>query len=70
MTFSEQQLIDCSTNFENHGCFGGLPSHAFEYIRYNQDWKQTIIIHILGRKEDACMMQTKKLGIAKGEATM
>lgn len=35
-----------------------------------RDWKQTIIIHILARKEDACMMQTKKLGIAKEEATM
>ena len=35
-----------------------------------RDWKQTIIIHILARKEDACMMQTKKLGIAQEEATM
>lgn len=26
--------MDCSSNFDNHGCNGGLPSHAFEYIRY------------------------------------
>jgi cathepsin H len=29
---SEQQLVDCAFNFDNHGCSGGLPSHAFEYI--------------------------------------
>lgn len=29
---SEQQLVDCAGQFDNHGCSGGLPSHAFEYI--------------------------------------
>lgn len=32
---SEQQLVDCAQAFDNHGCKGGLPSHAFEYIKYN-----------------------------------
>ncbi|XP_074467720.1 pro-cathepsin H-like [Sebastes fasciatus] len=32
---SEQQLIDCAKDFNNYGCMGGLPSQAFEYIKYN-----------------------------------
>jgi len=35
LVFSEQQLVDCAGAFDNHGCNGGLPSQAFEYIRYN-----------------------------------
>lgn len=31
---SEQQLLDCAQDFDNNGCNGGLPSHAFEYIHY------------------------------------
>lgn len=34
VTLSEQQLVDCAGNFNNHGCDGGLPSQAFEYIHY------------------------------------
>lgn len=32
---SEQNLVDCAGKFNNFGCNGGLPSQAFEYIRYN-----------------------------------
>ncbi|XAR67197.1 Cathepsin H [Bertholletia excelsa] len=35
ISLSEQQLVDCAGAFNNSGCGGGLPSQAFEYIRYN-----------------------------------
>lgn len=31
---AEQQLLDCAWNYDNHGCNGGLPSHAFEYLKH------------------------------------
>ena len=30
---AEQQLLDCASAYDNHGCNGGLPSHAYEYIK-------------------------------------
>lgn len=32
---AEQQLVDCAQDYNNFGCDGGLPSQAFEYIKYN-----------------------------------
>jgi cathepsin H len=32
---SEEQLVECAGAFDNHGCYGGLPSHAFEYLKYS-----------------------------------
>jgi cathepsin H len=59
---SEQNLLDCAQAFDNHGCNGGLPSHAFEYIHYNGglDTEET---YPYEAKEGKCKFNTYHVGV-------
>ncbi|XP_078592162.1 pro-cathepsin H-like [Branchiostoma floridae x Branchiostoma japonicum] len=59
MNLSEQQLVSCAQGFNNHGCEGGLPSQAWEYVKWAQgiesekDYPYTA-------KDGKCMFNTNK----------
>ncbi|KAF0692522.1 Aste57867_16406 [Aphanomyces stellatus] len=59
---SEQNLIDCAQAFDNHGCNGGLPSHAFEFVKYNGGL-DTGAAYPYHAKDEACKFSADHVGV-------
>lgn len=62
VSLSEQQLVDCAGAFNNFGCSGGLPSQAFEYIKYNGGLDTEEAYPYTG-KDGACKFSAENVGI-------
>ncbi|XP_020526123.1 thiol protease aleurain-like [Amborella trichopoda] len=61
ISLSEQQLVDCAMAFNNFGCNGGLPSQAFEYIKYNGGLETEESYPYLG-KDGVCKFNNENVG--------
>ncbi|GER44540.1 cysteine protease, partial [Striga asiatica] len=62
ISLSEQQLVDCAGNFNNFGCNGGLPSQAFEYIKYNGGL-ETEDAYPYTAKDGTCKFSSENVGV-------
>lgn len=59
---SEQQLVDCAGAYDNHGCSGGLPSHAFEYIASTGGLDTEQAYPYLAEESGSCSFYDKGVG--------
>ncbi|CAH2065356.1 unnamed protein product [Thlaspi arvense] len=62
ISLSEQQLVDCAGKFNNFGCNGGLPSQAFEYIKYNGGIDTEDAYPYAG-KDGGCKFSAENIGV-------
>lgn len=62
ISLSEQQLVDCARAFNNFGCSGGLPSQAFEYIKYNGGLDTEEAYPYVG-KDGECKFSAENVGV-------
>ncbi|CAA0810960.1 Thiol protease aleurain [Striga hermonthica] len=62
ISLSEQQLVDCAGAFNNFGCNGGLPSQAFEYIKYNGGIETEGAYPYTGM-DGACKFSSENVGV-------
>ncbi|KAK8520372.1 hypothetical protein V6N13_031173 [Hibiscus sabdariffa] len=62
ISLSEQQLVDCAGAFNNKGCHGGLPSQAFEYIKYNGGL-DTEEAYPYTAKDGVCKFSSENVGV-------
>lgn len=55
--------MSCAGNFDNYGCDGGLPSHAFEYIKSVGGLTTESNYPYLGKDELRCKYTDKEASV-------
>merc|ERR1711915_161177 len=62
VSLSEQNLVDCSMKWGNHGCFGGLMDFAFKYIRDNKGIDTEESYPYTAKTGKECLFNDKTIG--------
>jgi cathepsin L len=62
VSLSEQQLVDCSEKYGNHGCQGGLMDNAFKYIKANGGIDTEASYSYTAHNGKTCKFSTANIG--------